>query len=125
MTCTHRWIKQDNELSCSKCGKVAHLGSITQILRREFEDGKILISSRRTLKIKGISIEAYPEPWRLECFTNKELKEAKDEHDLENLVIERSKQIAKKEGWHGSEYFYPDESGEPYGVTLFYKVINR
>ena len=125
MTCTHRWRKQDNKLLCSKCGKVTDLALIAQVLRQKFWDDKILISSRKTLKIEGMSIEIYPEPWRLECFTNKELKEAKNEHDLENLVIERSEQIAKKEGWHGSEYFYPDESGEPYGVTLFYKVINR
>ena len=85
-------------------------------------DNEILIGTKKKLYIENIKLEVYPEPWTLACFTNYEIRQTKHEHDLENLAKTKGEQIAKNEGWDGSLYFYPDQTGEPYGVTLFYKI---
>lgn len=95
---------------------------VLEQLRRKFMDNEIPLGIKKKLRIENLELEAYPEPWTLACFTSYEIRQVKDEHDLENLALIKSEQIAKKEGWDGSLYFYPDQTGEPYGVTLFYKI---
>jgi hypothetical protein len=73
------------------------------------------------ITIGGKPYAVYLEAWGDACFTDEELEEADDEHDLEDLAIDKSGDIQKEEGWDGFVYLYPDESGEDYGLTVFYR----
>lgn len=72
----------------------------------------------------------YLEGWNSMCFTDvqnipySEI-ENYDDHELEDLAIDLSHRIEKKEKWDGLFYFYSDEINNkkyPYGLTVFYKV---
>lgn len=98
--------------------------AIDDAFRSAFKDGLIDVgmTSYRSYTIKV-------EPWTAECFSDAEVKAAEasgnPDHYLEELAVAKGEAIAKEEHWAGVVHLYPDESEEPYGLSIFYKRLGN